>query len=304
MKKHFPAILAGFSVLMSLVLLIQVFRLEAIVKQDQEQRVQELVQFQNSISDYLGFIGNQTTQALDASKDVNSVVDYFALQPRGLDEETRTLRAGISIHLDEWSDDTTAQLAVTIDRQPLTVPLTLEKGVCTGEMTLPVDAIDRIDMELLTTRGGVHYREKVGFWTNLAGLLPVQHSSFSTSGLVSENGSYTLDHLDFMPISYNAAVPALTETEFHFYQNDTELILSVPTAPARSGDDDIFGALTYDCGPCTIPLTYWHSLNVTFCCRDEYGLHYEFPLYRWYVGPHGEIFSDFLNNHPVELSWD
>jgi len=304
MKKHFPVILAGVSVLMSLVLLIQVFRLENTVKHNQEQLTQELAQFRNPLYNILNSIADQTGYTLSAAEDAVKSVDRFALHPSGLDADTRILRSGISIVLDEWSSDTTAELDVSLDDSHFSIPLTVENGVCTGEMEFPTKQIEDLRMELRYTRSGVHYREEVGSWNDLAALLPVQHSYSAASELTHQDDVYTVEHIEFSPISYDLTVPDVTETEFRFYQNDSELILTVPITPTRSGGDNIFGALTYVCGPRTIPLTYWHSLNVTFCCRDEYGLHYEFPLYRWYAGPHGEIFSDSLNNHPVELSWD
>ena len=97
-----------------------------------------------------------------------------ALEPAGLDPETRSVLLNASVTLKAWSADTDAALLLELDGQTTEAPLThAGNGVFTGEAAVPVEGNGSLTVTLLADTGGIVSREQADYVYQLSELLPI-----------------------------------------------------------------------------------------------------------------------------------
>lgn len=214
-------------------------------------------------------------QALEAE----SLVRRWDYTP-SLNREKRCLDVEISVVLKEWGEETAAELLWYGENDGGgggAVPLSGDgTGTFTGRLEIPLDEVGTdIGLGLVTRDGGVRRREELGLLGSVSELLPVQcHSGkfwaaaeylqdvFSVYECVAE-----LNHVNY---------PGLPETEGHVFRLRRNGDIAAEQA-AEPGDR----SNSYFCGRLSAEVRPGDNVALTFFCRDENGLGYEFLLQSW-----------------------
>ena len=102
----------------------------------------------------------------------------YALIPRGIDSEARTLLAEASVELKSWGDDTRAALLAAVGGEELSAPMEgAGDGAYSAQLALPLEAGTELRLAVLISDGG-----QEGAWEDLAMLLPLQNGGGGWSG--------------------------------------------------------------------------------------------------------------------------
>ena len=161
-----------------------------------------------------------------------------ALEPAGLDPETRSVLLNASVTLKAWSADTTAALLLELDGQTTDAPLThAGNGVFTGKAAVPVEENGSLTVTLLADTGGTVTREQAEFVYQLSDLLPVTDGATGTSAPYWEEGTLLLrSGFSFCPYDRDHDYVEVRDPEFRLYRNG-ELILEEAAVYHPMSDD-------------------------------------------------------------------
>ena len=107
------------------------------LKDYQQQMVSNVQSLNRSVYDEVRSISNRIEGKLE---EANRAVFEYALEPTGMDKQSRSLLSDVSVTLKEWYEDTEVTLHATLGE--ITVPLTMTadgNGTFTGHLSLPVE---------------------------------------------------------------------------------------------------------------------------------------------------------------------
>lgn len=202
----------------------------------------------------------------------------YELQPAGIDAERKTLLADMVLTLRQWTADTSVELHVFVGEEWTYSFPAVESGVCRGRVELPIENSESLRMVASVTSGGVTTREEVGSWWDIASLLPVQLSGFGGATPRYEDGMVQLHHYqaDLFDGQDRYGI-RVREPEFRMYLND----IPVQTQPGTEQEDG--GLVQYECLIEPMTCEPGDTFRMTFTCRDEFGLAYEFTLGLWSI---------------------
>ena len=140
----------------------------------------ELVSTGNALQSQLGNISvrlrdmqDQITDLSAKQREQTKNLSDFSFVPTGLDPESHTLQADMSITLRRWTADTEVALAVTRNGQTTELPMSGSGGVFTAPVSLPVEDTGEVSFAANITAGGQTSREEVTSYSDLAMLLPL-----------------------------------------------------------------------------------------------------------------------------------
>ena len=118
----------------------------------------------------------------------------FSLEPTGLDPESHTLQADMSITLRRWTADTEVALAVTQNGRTTEQPMSGNGGVFTALVSLPVEDTGEVSFAVNITAGGQTSREEVTSYSDLAMLLPLTNDGSGYGDPTYRGGSLQLQY--------------------------------------------------------------------------------------------------------------
>ena len=213
-----------------------------------------------------------------------------ALEPAGLDPETRSVLLNASVTLKEWGEDTDAALLLELEGQTTEAPLTHGgNGVFSGEAAVPVEENGSLTVTLLADTGGTVTREEAEFVYQLSDLLPVTDGATGTSTPYWEEDTLLLQSgFFFCPYDRDHDYVEVRDPEFRLYRNG-ELILEEAAVYHPMSDDIPYcyylREVNEDGLGQTIPVNAQpgDTLRLTFVCQDQFGLAYEFTMDCWQV---------------------
>ncbi len=219
--------------------------------------------------------------------------------------EKRCLELAVSAVLKEWREDTGAELLWTGDGGTVgegSALLTSDgKGAFTGVLEIPLNR-GRLEfaLDLVTRDGGDERRENLGGVYDTGELLPVRCNSQGGRPQAEYlKGVFTVYECGAELHTKNYAARAF-ETEDHVFRLRRNYEIAAEQA-AEAGDR-LDG---YFCGKLTAEAQPGDRMALTFFCRDENGLGYEFLLHDWItveerdVAPGGYHWEDW-----PKLTWD
>lgn len=219
--------------------------------------------------------------------------------------EKRCLDLEVSAVLKKWREDTAAELLWIGDGGSLgegSAPLTGDgKGTFTGVLEIPLDR-GRLEFSLdIVTRDGTgQRRENLDGVYDTGELLPVQ-CTYQGGRIQAEylKGVFTVYECGAELYTKHYAARAF-ETEGHVFRlRRNDEIAAEQAAEAGDRLDE------YSCGKLSAEAQPGDRMALTFFCRDENGLGYEFLLRSWVaveerdVAPGGSEWEDWLR-----LTWD
>ena len=253
------------------------------------------------LSDMDDQITNLSAKQREQTEDLSD----FSFEPTGLDPESHTLQADMSITLRRWTADTEVALAVTQNGRTTEQPMSGNGGVFTALVSLPVEDTGEVSFAANITAGGQTSREEVTSYSDLAVLLPLSNDSSGYGDPTYRGGSFQLQYDLGIRKQYGTEVIVPV---FQVLKNGE----TVQTLPAKisestfSGDPDVVyytpgsenGGIAVSCQPDTVEL---HLL-----CRDSFGLSYDFTACTYEIDQDGTMAEEVwpVTDHNVRVSWE
>ncbi len=219
-----------------------------------------------------------------AAQEADKLVQDWELQSVDVDPAYRCLRAEVSLGLKEWREDTQVYLTVTQGTETRNALLTGNGGRYSGVVEIPVDSRE-IRMLARISAEGLQKEEDLSGWDSASMLLPVQCYGWGVGGPnyarnPDKTGALTVTHCEAELMGYEKrALPQLSEQVFRLRRNGE--IAAEKTA--------MYGETInqYTCEEVSSEAQIGDELILTFFCRDESGLGYEFFLDCWAIDDNG-----------------
>lgn len=218
--------------------------------------------------------------------------------------EKRCLDLTVSVVLKAWREDTAAEALWVGDGNSDgqgSAPLTGDgKGTFTGVLEIPLDrGLLEFALVLVTRDGGDVRRENLGGIYDTAELLPVQ--------CTYQGGRTTAEYMKGIFTAYGRSAELYTkadpggiETEsqvFRLRRND-EIVAEQAAEPEDASN-------RYSCGKLTSEAQPGDRMALTFFCRDENGLGYEFLLQNWVAVAERDVaYVDAEWEDWLKLTWN
>jgi len=276
MRKNWISVV---SLVLNVVLLVSVISLGGKLERTEENLRGWISLVEDEVRESAGAVAGRVEQILEDS--AKQVAD-FTVEPVGMDAERCTLEVNLRLNLRRWSGDTTVTVEVAAGADTFLTALPVDAaGRCGGTLSLPMESGTEIRLTAAITTGGVTAREELGGWWDIAAMLPVQLSSHGGSRPYYENGAVRLDgfSVSLSDGQDQYGIP-VQEPEFRLYVNDA-LTASGPAAVLESDYDGYYVDYEYVLEP--VACRPEDTVRLTFVCKDEFGLGYEFALRIWRV---------------------
>lgn len=254
------------------------------------------------LSDMDDRITNLSAKQREQTEDLSD----FSFEPTGLDPESHTLQADMSITLRRWTADTEVALLITQNGQTVELPMTGTDGVFATPVGLPVEDTGEVSFAANITAGGQTSREEVTSYSDLAVLLPLSNDSSGYGNPTYRGGSFQLQYDLGIRKQYGTEV---IDPVFQVLKNGE----TVQTLPAKisestfSGDPDVVyytpasenGGIAVSCQP-------EDTVELHLLCRDSFGLSYDFTICSYEIDQDGtmaeEVWPD--TDRDVRVSWE
>ena len=291
----------NLSLALNVVLLIALFATRAELVDKQTILKSKLDDIAYRLSNMDDRITNLSAKQREQTEDLSD----FSFEPTGLDPESHTLQADMSITLRRWTADTEVMLLVTRNGQTTEQPMSGSGGVFTVPVELPVEQTGEVSFAANITAGGQTSREEVTSYSDLAVLLPLTNDGSGYGDPTYRGGSFQLQYDLGVRKQYGTEV---MDPAFQVLKNGE----AVQTLPAKisestfSGDPDVAyytpaseeGGFAVSCQP-------EDTVELHLLCRDSFGLSYDFAAYACEITRNGiteEIPSD--TDHNVRVFWE
>ena len=234
-------------------------------------------------------------------EEANRVVETYGIEPVGLDAETRSLAAVVSLELKQWHEDTEVRLLMTMGDELQDVYLSpRSNGTWSAIVNLPVEGDCWIEAEALISGGGMTTGETLSGWGDVKMLLPLYDSGGSWSGPEYRDGAV------YSEFAIRIAGPddspaAVQEPEFRVYRNG-ELVQTLRAMPRldEPGAYRPVENLALACDPGDV-------VEIHFRCVDEFGLGYDFPFLNWMIDEESDAISggdvSYVGGNGLTLFW-
>ena len=303
MKKNWFQIL---SLALNVVLLIALFVTRAELVNTRTILKSNLDGIAYRLSDVDDRITNLSAKQREQTEDLSD----FSFEPTGLDPESHTLQADMSITLRRWTADTEVALLITQNGQTAELPMTGTDGVFATPVGLPVglpvEDTGEVSFAANITAGGQTSREEVTSYSDLAVLLPLSNDSSGYGDPTYRGGSFQLQYDLGIRKQYGTEV---IDPVFQVLKNGE----TVQTLPAKisestfSGDPDVVyytpasenGGIAVSCQP-------EDTVELHLLCRDSFGLSYDFTACTYEIDQNGTMAEEVwpVTDHNVRVSWE
>lgn len=245
---------------------------------------QDIWNAQNSVMDNVNQISQRFSSLSSELERANDLVGDWSYTS-SIDMERRGLDIVVSVVLKEWQEDTAVKLLCGGDgHSEIVVPLTGDgAGAFTGTMELmPSEFSGEYTLDAVIAKNdGTQRRESLGWLGDFASLLPLQCGGWGAGGPRYRDGVFDISHVEVDIFNDRGDVPeGIRDAVFRIKQNGK----AVEEGTAMQGDR--MGSFTYD-GEWSVECRPGDALTLTFFCRDESGLGYEFFLEGWTIREDG-----------------
>ena len=251
------------------------------------------------LSDMDERITNLSAKQREQTEDLSD----FSFEPTGLDPESHTLQADMSITLRRWTADTEVTLLVTRNGQTTEQPMSGTDGVFTAPVSLPVEDTGAVSFAANITAGGQTSREEVTGYSDLAVLLPLQYTGGGYGGPEYRGGTLEFYSYDVSLVrEYGAEI---IDPVFQILKNGTAVQRLTPELAELTEDDtrDVVDYILKD--RLRVECAKGDTVEFHLLCRDSFGLSYDFAAYACEITRNGvteKISSD--TDRDVRVSWE
>ena len=254
------------------------------------------------LSDVDDRITNLSAKQREQTEDLSD----FSFEPTGLDPESHTLQADMSITLRRWTADTAVTLLITQNGQTAELPMTGTDGVFATPVGLPVEQTGEVSFAVNITDGGQTSREEVTSYSDIAMLLPLTNDSSGYGDPTYRGGSFQLQYDLGIRKQYGTEV---IDPVFQVLKNG-EAVRTLPAAisesTSSSDPDVIYYTPASDDGNIEVSCQPKDTIELHLLCRDSFGLSYDFTVCSYEIDQDGTIVEEVwpVTDYNVEVSWD
>lgn len=291
----------NLSLALNAVLLIALFTIRAELVDKQTILKSKLDDIAYRLSDMDERITNLSAKQREQTEDLSD----FSFEPTGLDPESHTLQADMSITLRRWTADTEVTLVVTQNGQTTELPMSGSGGVFTAPVNLPVEQTGEVSFAANITAGGQTSREEVTSYSDLAMLLPLTNDGSGYGDPTYRGGSLQLQYDVGIRKQYGTEV---IDPVFQVLKNG-ETVQTLPVkiseSTVSSDPDVVYYTPASDDGNIEVSCQPKDTIELHLLCRDSFGLSYDFTVCTYEIDQDGTIVEEvrLFTDHNVRVSW-
>ena len=272
----------------------------------------ELADTQNSLKNQLDSVAwrlidvqDQITDLSVRQREQTEDLSDFSFEPTGLDPESHTLQADMSITLRRWTADTAVTLLITQNGQTAELPMTGTDGVFTTPVGLPVEHTGEVSFAVNITDGGQTSREEVTSYSDIAMLLPLTNDSSGYGDPTYRGGSFQLQYDLGIRKQYGTEV---IDPVFQVLKNG-ETVQTLPVkiseSTVSSDPDVVYYTPASEEGGFAVSCQPEDTVELHLLCRDSFGLSYDFTVCTYEIDQDGTMVEEVwpVTDYNVEVSW-
>lgn len=273
----------------------------------------ELADTQNSLKNQLDSVAwrlidvqDQITDLSVRQREQTEDLSDFSFEPTGLDPESHTLQADMSITLRRWTADTAATLLITQNDQTTELPMTGTDGVFTVPVELPVEQTGEVSFAVNITAGGQTSREEVTSYSDLAMLLPLTNDGSGYGDPTYRGGSLQLQYDLGVRKQYGTEVVAPVFQVLKNGETVQTLPVKISESTVSSDPDVVYYTPASENGGIAVSCQPEDTVELHLLCRDSFGLSYDFTVCTYEIDQDGTIVEEVwpVTDYNVEVSWD
>ena len=292
----------NLSLALNAVLLIALFTIRA-----------ELADTQNSLKNQLDSVAwrlmdvqDQITDLSVRQREQTEDLSDFSFESTGLDPESHTLQADMSITLRRWTADTAVTLLITQNGQTAELPMTGNGGVFTAPVNLPVEQTGEVSFAANITAGGQTSREEVTSYSDLAMLLPLTNDGSGYGDPTYRGGSFQLQYDLGIRKQYGTEVIAPVFQVLKNGETVQTLPVKISESTVSSDPDVVYYTPASENGGIAVSCQPEDTVELHLLCRDTFGLSYDFTVCTYEIDQDGtmveEVWPD--TDYNVRVFWE
>ena len=254
------------------------------------------------LSDMDDQITNLSAKQREQTEDLSD----FSFEPTGLDPESHTLQADMSITLRRWTADTEVALAVTQNGRTTEQPMSGNGGVFTALVSLPVEDTGEVSFAANITAGGQTSREEVTSYSDLAMLLPLSNDSSGYGDPTYRGGSLQLQYDLGVRKQYGTEVVAPVFQVLKNGETVQTLPVKISESTVNSDPDVVYYTPASENGGIAVSCQPEDTVELHLLCRDSFGLSYDFTACTYEIDQDGTMAEEVwpVTDHNVRVSWE
>lgn len=292
----------NLSLALNAVLLIALFTIRA-----------ELADTQNSLKNQLDSVAwrlmdvqDQITDLSVRQREQTEDLSDFSFESTGLDPESHTLQADMSITLRRWTADTAVTLLITQNGQTAELPMTGNGGVFTAPVNLPVEQTGEVSFAANITASGQTSREEVTSYSDLAMLLPLTNDGSGYGDPTYRGGSFQLQYDLGIRKQYGTEVIAPVFQVLKNGETVQTLPVKISESTVSSDPDVVYYTPASEEGGFAVSCQPEDTVELHLLCRDSFGLSYDFTVCTYEIDQDGtmveEVWPD--TDYNVRVFWE
>ena len=254
------------------------------------------------LSDMDDRITNLSAKQREQTEDLSD----FSFEPTGLDPESHTLQADMSITLRRWTADTEVALAVTQNGRTTEQPMSGNGGVFTAPVNLPVEQTGEVSFAVNITDGGQTSREEVTSYSDIAMLLPLTNDSSGYGDPTYRGGNFQLQYDLGIRKQYGTEVIAPVFQVLKNGETVQTLPVKISESTVSSDPDVVYYTPASEEGGFAVSCQPEDTVELHLLCRDSFGLSYDFTVCTYEIDQDGTMVEEVwpVTDYNVEVSWD
>ena len=292
----------NLSLALNAVLLIALFTIRA-----------ELADTQNSLKNQLDSVAwrlmdvqDQITDLSVRQREQTEDLSDFSFESTGLDPESHTLQADMSITLRRWTADTAVTLLITQNGQTAELPMTGNGGVFTAPVNLPVEQTGEVSFAANITAGGQTSREEVTSYSDLAMLLPLTNDGSGYGDPTYRGGSFQLQYDLGIRKQYGTEVIAPVFQVLKNGETVQTLPVKISESTVSSDPDVVYYTPASEEGGFAVSCQPEDTVELHLLCRDSFGLSYDFTACTYEIDQDGTMAEEIwpVTDYNVRVFWE
>ena len=292
----------NLSLALNAVLLIALFATRAELVDKQTILKSKLDDIAYRLSDMDDQITNLSAKQREQTEDLSD----FSFEPTGLDPESHTLQADMSITLRRWTADTEVALLITQNGQTAELPMTGTDGVFATPVGLPVEDTGEVSFAANITAGGQTSREEVTSYSDLAMLLPLTNDGSGYGDPTYRGGSLQLQYDLGVRKQYGTEVVAPVFQVLKNGETVQTLPVKISESTVSSDPDVVYYTPASENGGIAVSCQPEDTVELHLLCRDSFGLSYDFTVCTYEIDQDGtmveEVWPD--TDYNVRVFWE
>ena len=273
----------------------------------------ELADTQNNLKHQLDSVAwrlmdvqDQITNLSAKQREQTEDLSDFSFEPTGLDPESHTLQADMSITLRRWTADTEVTLLVTQSGRITEQPMSGSGGVFTTPVSLPVEDTGEVSFAANITAGGQTSREEVTSYSDLAMLLPLTNDGSGYGDPTYRGGSLQLQYDLGVRKQYGTEVVAPVFQVLKNGETVQTLPVKISESTVSSDPDVVYYTPASEEGGFAVSCQPKDTIELHLLCRDSFGLSYDFTVCTYEIDQDGTMVEEVwpVTDYNVRVFWE